>query len=443
MTVVTRRLSRRVLVVARQDDPFLSYWTDGLRFSGVDIHFFPLDRLRPLADFSNLTIHRLFAPLRPRLMLRLLREKPDQLRHFPNYEFLLQQKFKTELVYPLVHVELPGAPASAISALLRKTGGGTDIRPRALARVIKRIKPDLIVSVGLEEAAPVTLRARARIGPGFPAWLLCTRRNIESHLRAEKRSEAAQIFSAIDFFAYEAHADVDVARKLGLTGLALPLALPTRIDLDQLTHKMPLPPSRRRTITIETRGDPSERVVLETFGLCADLLQDYMTVVYGPPYKMVDDAVTRVLRTGRFPIMRPNHQSAPGGPELVGSSRVFVAASQRGGGPDLGLLQAAALGAFPIQIGDPGRLNLSDHHLNGLAVAATDSDGLKSALTRTLTDDDLVDQAAAKNLAVVRRRYSINSAEAVKQRRELFDEIFVGPRAVRTKGQALPVTEQP
>src|SRR5262245_28820179 len=123
MNVVSRPLSRRILVVAKQDDPLFPYWTDGLRFSGFDIHFFPLDKLRPLLDVGNVTVHRLFAPLRPRLMLRLLREKPEQLLHFPNYEFLLQHKFQTEIVYPLVHLELPRSPASGISALLRKTGG--------------------------------------------------------------------------------------------------------------------------------------------------------------------------------------------------------------------------------------------------------------------------------------------------------------------------------
>ena len=128
-------------------------------------------------DLSNLTIHRLFAPLRPRLMLRILMQKPDQLlQHFPNYEFHLQRRYHTEFVYPLFHVELSGHPASPISALLRKTGSMTDIRPAALARVIERVRPDLVVSIGLDHAAAVTLRARARLGPGFPAWLLCTRR---------------------------------------------------------------------------------------------------------------------------------------------------------------------------------------------------------------------------------------------------------------------------
>jgi hypothetical protein len=116
-------------------------------------------------------------------------------------------------------------------------------------------------------------------------------------------------------------------------------------------------------------------------------------------------------------------------------SRSYVAVPQHGGGPDIRLVQAAALGAFPIQICDPDRSNLEDHHLNGLAVAASDPNGLKAAVTRALTEDDLVDQTAAANLDVARRRFSVNSVDAINQRRELFDEIFVGPRATRAKGE--------
>lgn len=441
MTAFSRPLSRRILVVAKQDDPLLPFWTDGLRFSGFDIHFFPLGGLRPFPELSNLTIHRLFAPFRPRLMLRLLREKPEQLLHFPNYEFLLPQKFKTECVYPLPHVELPGSPAKAISALLRKTGGTTDIRPGALARVIKRTKPDLVVSVGLEDAAAVTLRARARTGPGFPAWLLCTRKDIEAHLSAEKRSEVRQVFAAVDFFAYEEQADVAVARKLGLTGLPLPLTFPIRIDVDQIAHKMPLPPSQRRTMMIDCRGDPSDPTMLEALDPCAEFLQNYMTVVCGASQQATDKVFERIMRTGRFPVMRTYDLSIVGAADFMGLSRIYLAVPQHGG-PDSRLVQAAAMGAFPIQICDPGRSNLEDHHLSGLAVAATDAAGFKAAVTRALTDGDLVDQTAATNLAVVRRRFSISSVDAVNQRRELFDEIFVGPRATRVKDGTAPAAKE-
>lgn len=435
MTIFSRPLSRRILVVAKQDDPVLPYWTGGLRFSGFDIHFFPLERLQALHDLSNVTIHRLFAPFRPRLMLRLLREKPEQLLHFPNYEFLLQQTFQTDVVYPLLHVELPGSPAKAISGLLRKTGNVTDIRPRALARVIKRIKPDLVVSVGLEEAGAVTLRARSRVGLEFPAWLLCTRKDIESRLSAETRPEVVEIFSTVDFFAYEEQADVALARKLGLTGLALPLTFPIRIDVDQFLHKMPLPPSQRRTIMIDCRGEPSESAAIEALGSCAELLQDYMTVVGGTLQQAADKAVERVMRTGRFPVMRSSEPSIAGAEELMGCSRIYLAVPQHQG-PDTRLIQAAAMGAFPIQICDPERSNLEDHHLSGMAVAATDRNGFKAAVTRALTDGNLVDQTAATNLAAARRRFSISSVDAINQRRELFDEIFVGPRALRARDEA-------
>ena len=436
MTSFSHLQFRRVLIVSTQDDPFFSYWINNFQLQGFDIHFFPLDASVPSPNLSNLTIHRLFAPLRPRLMLRLLTKNPDQLLHFPNYEFLLEQKYHTEFVYPLLHIEWPTRPTAPISALLRRTGSVADIRPAALARVIKRVKPDLIVSVGLDHAAVVTRRARDRFGPGFPAWLLSARCDRAFKAGTAHTAEISKIFASIDFFAYEREAELSLARKFGLTGAALPFALPIEFDFSQLSHKMPLPPSRRRTIVIESTGDRTECAAIEAFDACDELLQNYMTTVCGPWDRMMDEAVARILRTGRFPIMRQHQPSTHCAPELIGSSRAYVATPRRADRPDLALVFAAAMGAFPIQICEPGESNLADHGLEGLSVAPADADGLKSAVTRVLTDDALVDSTAAKN-AMAHREFSTDSTEAINQSRELFDEIFVGPRAARTKGEVL------
>ena len=441
MTALSHLQSRRVLVVADQGDQFFSYWINSLQSPGFDVHVFPLDASWPSPDLNNLTIHRLFVPLRPRLMLRILMQKPDQLlQHFPNYEFHLQRRYHTEFVYPLFHIELSGHPASPISALLRKTGSMTDVRPAALARVIERVRPDLVVSIGLDHAAAVTLRARARLGPGFPAWLLCTRRERTFAPGAKHPHEISQIFSSVDFFAYEREAELLAAGKLGLNGPALPFSLPTKFDFEQLAHKMPLPPSKRRTIVIDCCPDRAESAVaaIEALESCAELLQNYMTVVCGPSHKLLDTAATRVIRTGRFPIMRERQVSMRCPPELVGSSRLYMGAAHLPDEADLALVYAAAMGAFAIRICDPDRPYLPDPSLDVLSVASTDVQGLKSAITRALTDGDLVDRAATKNLAVANRKYSINSPDAIDQRRELFDEIFVGPRAVRARGRISP-----
>lgn len=446
MTAASHLQSRRILVVARQSDRFFSYWLHSFHSLGLDVQFFPLDAPQSYSDLVNVTVHRLFVPLRPRLMLRLLMEKPDQLRHFPNYEFHLSKEFHSEFVYPLAHIELPSRPAAPISEMLRRTGSILDIRPAALAKVIRRVKPDLVFSVGLDHAAIVTLRARDRFGPGFPTWLACCwrERSSKSALEGTCSPEMSRMFSSIDFFAYEGEAELTRARKYGLTGEALPFSLPTEFDFDRLAHKMPLPPSRRRTIVIDCSPDRPERAVaaIEALDSCAEILQNYMTAVCRPSHASIYEAVTRIQRRGRFPIMYQPELSAHCAPELLGSSRLYFGVPYLMDGPDLALAYSAAMGAYPIQVCEPGESNWADPGLMGSSAAPSDTEGLKSALTRALTDDDLVDRAAENNLAIARQKFSIASGGAIdRQRREMFDEIFVGPRSVRAKAEARSIVK--
>jgi hypothetical protein len=436
MTAINPLQSRRVLIVARQSDRFFSCWMNTLQSFGLDVHFFPLDVARSYPDVSNVTIHRLSAPLRPRLMLRILLNAPDQLRYFPNYEGHLTRNFHSEFVYPLFHIELPSRPAAPISGLLRNTGSATDIRPSALARVIRRFKPDLVLSVGFDHAALVTLHARDRFGPGFPAWLACAWRDesLKSEPCEVRPSELVRIFSSIDFFAFESEAELTCARKLGWTGPALPVTSPPQFDFDQLAFKMPFPPSKRRTIVIDCRAERPDAVLaaIRALETRAEVLQNYLTVVCGPPHAMIDEAVAQVLRQDRFPIMREKELSRHCAPELLGSSRIYFGIPHRDDEPDSALLYAAAMGAFPVQIGASADASWPASGMDGLSVAPGDADGLTSIVTRVLADDALVDRAAEKNLAIARQKFSVNSPDAIhRQRRELFDEIFVGPRAVR------------
>jgi hypothetical protein len=375
----------------------------------------------------------MFAPLRPRLMLRLLVNHPDQLLQFPNYEGHLTNPYRTEFVYPLVHLELADRPVAPISDLLRKTGSITDVRPAALVRVIRRYKPDLVFSVGLDHASAVTLRARDRFGPGFPTWLVCAWRDQLSTAGANRTrsSELARIFSSIDFLAYEGEAELTGARKFGWTGPALPVSSPTVFDFDRLVPKASLPPSNRRTIAIDCSLDRPDYAVavLDAMDACAESLQNYMTVVCRPSHPKIGDAVRRIQRTGRFPIMCEPQWSLQCAPELLGSSRVYFGVPHLREEPDFSLIYAATMGAFPVQICKPEESNWADPGLQGLSVAPADTEALKSLVMRVLADDELVDTAAKKNLAIGLSKFSINSADSINhQRRDLFDEIFVGPR---------------
>ena len=431
---------RRTLVVARQGDELLTTWISALRPFSSEIHVFPLDAGRLPSDLAAVTVHRLFASLRPRLMFRLLTRDPTQLGSFPNYESHLGNSYNVSFIYPwLLHLELPGRPAARVSRQLRNTGSFADFRPYALARLIKRVKPDLVLSVGLEHAAAVTLLARDCFGPEFPGWLLCASDDRRSKKQASQLGSAqmSRIFSSIDFFAYEREADLGTARDCGLTGLALPVNTPSsiRIDLDQLGYQMPFPPSRRRTILIDCRNARPDSIVavIDALDSCAETLQNFMTVVAGAEHREIFEAVTRIWRRGRFPVMHEHRPISTCPPELIGSSRLyFGGASPTSKETTFSWVYAAAMGAFPFQVCDRESSNWADLMLNGSSVRQEDGEMLKSGVMRALTDDKLVDEAAKQNLALARRKFSVDSALAGdSEQREALEEIFLGPRVAR------------
>jgi hypothetical protein len=281
----------------------------------------------------------------------------------------------------------------------------------------------------------VTLRARDRFGPEFPCWLVCPWRDtsLKAGARAVRPAEMSRIFSSIDFFAYEGEGELTMARRFGWNGPALPINSLTQFDFDRLASKAPLPPSKRRTIVIDCSRDRPESAaaVLGALNSCAEILQNFMTVVCSPS-RAAMEAVMRVHRGGLFPLMCESQLSSRCVPELLGSSRIYFGAPYLSDDPDFSLIYAAAMGAFPIEICNSSESNWADPDLDGLSVAPADTDGLKSVVARVLTDDGLVDKAAKKNLAIAQRKFSVTSADVINdQRRDLFEEIFVGPRALR------------
>ncbi len=136
--------------------------------------------------------------------------------------------------------------------------------------------------------------------------------------------------------------------------------------------------------------------MIEALDSCAEMLQNYMTVICRPSHAMIYEAVSRVLRKGRFPVMYERRSSSECAPELIGSSRMYFGTPRLRDEPDFSLIYAAAMGAFPIQICNPGESNWADPGLRGLSVAPADTEALKSLVMRVLTDDELVDKAAEK-----------------------------------------------
>ncbi len=240
----------RILFVAPQTSVAALRWMAYLGAADWDAHLFPMDLGPPNPYMKNMTVHRLFAPLRPRVMLRYAATDLRQFRHFPNFEKYLFPNVQTEISFPIPIFFLSGR--AVVPRALTKTGSRSDIRPAALARTIRQVAPDIVHSLGIE-AGLVTLSARRRFGPDFPRWVISGWRNEfpPGKPPTEQNEELCRLLPWADYYGCEDAAAGATARAAGFRGELLPFM--TRFEHVAETQKLghPLPPSQRRTVIMD------------------------------------------------------------------------------------------------------------------------------------------------------------------------------------------------
>jgi glycosyltransferase involved in cell wall biosynthesis len=91
------------------------------------------------------------------------------------------------------------------------------------------------------------------------------------------------------------------------------------------------------------------------------------------------------------------------------------------------LLESMAVGTFPIQSSTACADEWVECGRSGFVVSPWDTGAIADAIYRAVTDDDLVDQAAAINLRTVTSRWSaaLNGAKVW----EIYDRITAGANA--------------
>jgi glycosyltransferase involved in cell wall biosynthesis len=281
------------------------------------------------------------------------------------------------------------------------------LRPRRLARLIERLRPDVVHSLEFQRAAYLTLEAKQLMRGRLPRWIAT---NYGSDIywfsrfpEHEKRIRA--VLRECDFYTCECHRDVVLARKLGLTK-PVPLVSPNAggIDLEDARRLCAAGPvSTRRLIAVKGYESWHGRglVALRAIELAEDALRGYeIAVTLASPAVA---ARARELRAEGLDItVLPSlaHREVL---RVYGRARASLALSATDG-LSTSTLEAVAMGAFPIQSNSSCLDEWVENGRTGFLVDAEDAEGAAAALRRALGDDRLVDGAAAANAAVVRAR---------------------------------------
>jgi len=303
-----------------------------------------------------------------------------------------------------------------------------------LARLISELQPDVIHSLGMNvmwtNVCTPMLQARQLLGGRFKApWVYSSWGADLMHFpkgSPGRRRGVEDVLSAVDYYISECERDVGLARELGFRGELLGY-LPAFGGVDPDTfgaRRQPGPVSARKTLVLKGRdqvdGDPQGRALtaLRAIELCSDVLQEYeIVIVHAGP--TVRRRAAALEASNGLKIVFPPHMAYVDWLRVMGRSRVMMSVTVTDGLPGT-LVEALALGAFPVQSDLESTREWVSHGENGFLVCADDPGGVAECLRQALTDDELVAEAAERNDELVRKRLADAvvrpQAEAMYQR---------------------------
>jgi glycosyltransferase involved in cell wall biosynthesis len=319
-------------------------------------------------------------------------------------------------------------------------GDATVAAPGRLRQCIERFQPLLVHSMEVQLAGYLCLETARRMRRRFPPWILSNWGSDIALFRklADHRDRIRRVCERIDYYMAECARDQQVARDNGYRGPTLPV-MPASggVDVAALVSQVRAPPSQRRTILVKGYHGWSGRALL---ALSAVALAHKCLTRYRIEVPLASSTVQDWVGKMRAELGLDIQVAPYVADHRDAIARLAQARAVVGVGISDGisttLLESMAVGTFPIQSSTACVDEWIECGRGGLVVSPWDTGAIANAIFRAVTDDDLVDDAAAINLRTVASRWSaaVNGAKVW----EIYDRVAARGFAART-GQGVEV----
>jgi glycosyltransferase involved in cell wall biosynthesis len=371
----------RILFVALCNSIHTARWLNQLVNEKWDVHLFSTDESGIHESLQDVTVHALFR--------KPLNRVDSGIR-------------QTGLRWPL-----PRGKGRA-ERLLNNSPLQLD-RAARLARVIRSLKPDIVHTMEMQRAGYLTLASFSRFGreTNFPPSIYSCWGSDLFHFgrKPEHEDRIRRFLSRCDYYIADCHRDVALARQFGFYGEVLGVfPVGGGFDIDRIVSSAkPNRPSTRKVIALKgyDGGEWGGRagVALDALYLCQDQLRGYEIIVYSGSETLKQ----RAERIRELNFTFANHFAHSNMFQLFARSRLAISLAITDGTPN-SMLEAMIMGAFPIQSDTISTAEWIQNGCNGLLVPPEDPQVVAEAITRALSDDTLVDNAALNNGRITRER---------------------------------------
>jgi glycosyltransferase involved in cell wall biosynthesis len=434
---------KTILFVGMVNSPHVARWIDLIADAGWDLHFFPVQYVAPHSLLRSISIYK---PYGIRLLI-LLRQI---LRLFYRFSMYLMSRFgfvNTKYTINSISKRDPSPQVTSVknnkrslfrrdisyfirsrSDLLIQNYAKHINQVNSLKRFIIKTQPDLIHSMEFQHAGYLVLSVFKQLDRCFhPKWLASNWGSDIFYYQSfqDHKVKIKQLLQLIDYYSAECHRDVDLAVNLGFNGKTMPVFPHTGgFDLEKTKKSRDkIPPSKRNIIMVKGYQSFSGRalIALSALEACQDDLKTYRIIVYSAAPSVVA-CVNRMVKKQRINIEvlpKVTHEEMLA---IHAQSRIHLGVSVSDG-ISTALLEAMAMGSFPIQTNTSCCYEWIKNGETGFSVDLDDRDDMAKCIQKALKDDALVDSAAAKNWQVVCDRLDKNILK--EKEMSVYESIFM------------------
>lgn len=284
---------------------------------------------------------------------------------------------------------------------------GGRLRAWLLCQSIRKFKPHVLHAVEFQHAGYLADKALNRLP--FQGQLVLT--NYGSDIYWFQRfprhlSKIKSLLSKADRYLAECQRDVDLARQFGFEGTALEV-MPNSggFTVEQMERNV-IKTSDRRTILVKGYEGWAGRshLVADSLKKIDNRLKSYEIVFYS--CSALTRLYLRMLRRKSELNLRwygKNELTHEEMLEMFGSARIYIGASVTDG-ISTSMLEAMAMGAFPIQTNTACTSEWLKNGINGLEIRELDALNISELVCEVLEDVDRLDEARMHNREISHKR---------------------------------------
>ncbi len=367
----------RILLIAMSGSIHTARWIEQIADQGWDIRLFPsMDNGNVHPDINNVTIyHSFYCAGRSMKRACKLRGIPLFYKPFALFARIIMNRFFPEY------------------------------RVLQLARLIEKLKPDLIHSLEIQHAGYLTYEAKKRIKGKFPPWIV-TNWGSDIYLfgrLADHEPKIRAVLKEADYYSCECKRDVGLAKEFGFNGETLPV-FPNAGGFNLETAaslRRPGKVSERRNIMLKGYQGWAGRALtgLRALERCAEILKGYEITIYSASNEVVIAAELFSRSTGVKTEIVPPETAHKEILKLHGRACISIGLSISDA-ISTSLLEAMVMGSFPIQSWTSCGNEWIEDGKTGILVPPEDPEIVEKAIRHALTDDDLVNNAAEINYSL-------------------------------------------